>query len=89
MKLGHKLRDMVTGFEGIAVGRSEFLNGCVQFCLKAPARDGKIEDGQWFDSHQLQFVDDGLAPVLRPDAGVRPAATTGGPMETPRDRYVP
>lgn len=68
MKLGNKLRDCVTGFEGVAVSRIEYLNGCVQFCLRAPIKDGKIEDGQWFDVHQLEFVDAGIV-IPRPETG--------------------
>jgi hypothetical protein len=31
IKLGDYVRDKLTGFKGVAVARTEFVNGCVQF----------------------------------------------------------
>ena len=33
IELGDKVKDLVTGFEGIAVAKTEFINGCVQFSV--------------------------------------------------------
>jgi hypothetical protein len=77
--LGQKLRDRVTGFEGIATSKVEYLNGCVQFCIKPPMKDGKIVEGEYFDQQQLEFVDEGIAVEQR---------NTGGAMsDTPRASY--
>lgn len=58
IKLGDKLRDRLTGFEGIAVARIEYLNGCVQYEL-APAalkEDGGRHKAEWFDVQRLEGV---------------------------------
>ena len=31
IELGDKVRDVITGYEGIVVAKTEFINGCVQF----------------------------------------------------------
>lgn len=33
IKLGDKVRDKISGYEGIAVARCEFINGCVQYTV--------------------------------------------------------
>jgi hypothetical protein len=81
IKLGQKVRDVITGFEGIATARVEYLNGCIQYCVKQQklAKDGAVRDGVYFDHAQLKVVGDGVS-VLAKD--------TGGPMgDTPRSEY--
>jgi heat shock protein HspQ len=34
IKLGDKVRDKVSGYEGIAVARTEFINGCTQYTVQ-------------------------------------------------------
>jgi hypothetical protein len=61
IKLGNKVRDKVTGFTGIATTRLEYLNGCVQFCVKPMvSEDGKMPEGEYIDDAQLEFVEDGV-----------------------------
>ena len=81
IKLGNKVRDRVTGFTGIAISRVEYLNGCVQFCIKPPvdSKTGKNNDGEYVDSQQVEFVSNGL--VVKADK-------TGGPSaDCPREKY--
>ena len=61
-ELGAKLRDVVTGFEGIATERVEMLNGCVQYQLveQGPHENGKEIKTVSVDAHQLEYVDDGI-----------------------------
>lgn len=69
-KLGQKLRDRVTGFEGIATSRLEYLNGCIQYGIKPQAAaDGKMPDSCWIDEEQLELVDEGIAVRQRPGGG--------------------
>jgi hypothetical protein len=58
MNLGDKLRDRVTGFEGIAVARTEWLNGCVRFAIQPhQLHEGKVIDATYFDAEQLEVVE--------------------------------
>ena len=87
IELGNKVRDLVTGFEGIAIARIEYLNGCVQIALKGPAVDNETKDAHYLDINQLEKIDDGITPTIRSkadddEAPHEPAEKkTGGIME--------
>lgn len=73
IKLGDRYKDPITGYEGIAVGRTEYLYGCARIGLQAPInKDGSIPEWQWFD--ELQVVEaepDKKKGGPRPDAPSR------------------
>lgn len=72
IELGQKARDTVTGFQGVAVAYTKWLNGCMRFGLQPPVdKEGKLPEAQWFDEPQIELVEDGV-PVGPSD--------TGGPM---------
>jgi hypothetical protein len=83
VELGHKYRDLISGFEGIAVSRHVYLNGCIRVTLGGGVLEsGKVED-QSFDVQQLQWVDNGVADALAPPVAevVEPRRATGGPRD--------
>lgn len=43
IKLGDKVKDLITGYTGIVVARSKFINGCIQYSVA-----GKIKLGEKF-----------------------------------------
>ena len=53
VELGDRVKDGVTGFEGIATAATTFLNGCRRIMIQAPAYDGKWQDERWVDEPQL------------------------------------
>lgn len=54
IKLGSKIKDMITGFEGVAIARIVYLNGCVQIQVQSKKlKDGKIIKAEWIDEPQL------------------------------------
>ena len=76
VQLGEKYRDTLTGYEGTATSRSEYLYGCVRVCLEGPDKDGK-PDEYYFDEQRLVAVST--------DQPVTTTATTGGSRRpTPR-----
>ena len=58
--LGLRVRDVVTGFEGIVESIGYDLYGCIQAVVK-PAIDktkpNDIPDGRWFDVKRLVAID--------------------------------
>lgn len=81
IKLGNKVKDIVTGFEGIAVSKVEYLNGCVQYCVKpAKGKDGKMPEGEYIDQQQLSFVSVGVAVKVKDTGGVMSDAPKGNGM---------
>lgn len=60
-KLGVKLKDKITGHEGIAVGVLIYINGCIQFGLKGQLdKDGKMPETHWIDQSQLEQTGEGI-----------------------------
>jgi hypothetical protein len=75
--LGTKVKDMITGLEGIVIGRTEYLTGCAHIAVQPEKLkdDGTIPDAQWFDETRAQVIDE--KPVqLNPPAK---KDSTGGP----------
>lgn len=60
IRLGQKIKDRVTGFEGVAVGRVAYLNGCIQYLIKPEAREGKMVEEEWIDEQTLEVIGQGL-----------------------------
>lgn len=79
MELGMKVKDMVSGFQGIITGKVYWLNGCERVLISPDTvkQDGGIMEGEWFDVQQVS--------VIEPDTHVRRACykKTGGPMIAP------
>lgn len=55
--LGHKVKDIVTGFEGTVTGFVTYISGCNQ-CLVTPpvSKDGKPGDAIWLDQQRLKVL---------------------------------
>jgi len=57
IKLGDKVRCKVSGFVGVAVVRSEFINGCVQFSVQPKVdKDGKYPEEMNIDNSSLIII---------------------------------
>jgi len=57
IKLGQKVIDPVTDYQGIAFGRAVYLNGCSRICVASKHKEGeKYKSGVWFDEPQLKIV---------------------------------
>lgn len=90
--LGMKVRDRVTGLEGVCESISYDLYGCIQAVVRPNANNekGDVPDGRWFDVSRLDVISD--APVMEVPGG-RFAVTRGtkkpqasrvaGPTEKP------
>jgi hypothetical protein len=74
--LGQTYTDRITGYEGIATAKTEYLFGCVRVLLepKKLTEKGKVEEGEWFDEQRLKQDSE---------------AEVGGPGPTPSPRPVP
>lgn len=61
-KLGEELKDVVSGYKGIAVARVEYINGCVQYALQSTVKDGEVKPAEYFDFQRLEKT--GLSVVM-------------------------
>lgn len=79
INLGDKVKDKVSGLEGIAIARTEYLNGCVQFNVTPKLTKGKTEIVTWsIDEEQLEVVGKKIKVKKSP---------TGGPTRLAMKRY--
>lgn len=68
--LGDKLRDKITGFEGIAVGRHQWINNCNTYSIKPQMlKDGAPQDSHSFDEPQLDLVEEKAIPDINRKTG--------------------
>lgn len=79
IELGKTYRDVVSGFEGIATHRTEFLYACERVCLQAQAKDGDIKESV-FDAPQLVLLPRKKTVKVEPEklartGGARPGST--------------
>ena len=80
LELGHEVQDRVTGFKGIAIARTSYLQGCDHILVqpKANVKDGTIPEAQSFDEPDLKVIGRGILPKPEPEpkknGGPRPMA---------------
>jgi len=66
IRLGERVQDSVTGFDGIATAKHTFVNGCVYFTViptlsKDDKEKGTSPVGSFFEHSRLKKVSDGIA----------------------------
>ena len=59
--LGDEVKDPITGFKGVAIGRTSWLHGCDRIVVQPRGvdKDGKIFESQSFDEPQLKIIKKG------------------------------
>lgn len=75
IELGDKVKDSVTGFSGIVIGRTVWLYGCSRMIVQPEGitKEGKIYESQSFDEPQLLLV--------KPAKVKEGSHNTGGPRK--------
>lgn len=83
IKLGDKVKDSITGFSGIVVARTEWLNGCARITVQPEKtdKDGKVPETHTFDEPQLT--------VSKEAKYQRGSTNTGGPRPEPEIKKSP
>ena len=72
IELGDVVKDIYCGFVGVAISRSEFINGCVQYGVVAKCESGTEPKEVAIDSESLIVIEKKPAP--------KPIKENGGPM---------
>jgi len=55
--MGKKVRDEITGFEGMVTGHADYITGCDQFLVQPECKeDGKFVQNRWFDEQRLMVI---------------------------------
>ncbi len=77
INLGDKVKDTITDFEGTAVAKIIYLNGCIRYEVKPKGlEDGKTVEAEWIDETQL---------VVKGKTKVRKNDDLGGPGSIPSE----
>lgn len=81
VELGDLVEDKITGFRGIVIARTEWLNKCVRIQVQPEdlSKEGKPVDSVAFDVEQLKIVKKAKVTVDKPKP-------TGGPKPAPTQR---
>lgn len=82
--LGSKVRDMISGFSGIAVAHSVYLYGCERILIEPDRLDdkGAMIEGQWIDEQRVEVTEQSERPM-----SLVSSATSGGPQrDAPKGR---
>lgn len=73
--LGCIAKDKISGFQGVVVGVTQWLNSCIRYTIcPQELKDGKPIDGHSFDDKQCEYV--GPGPIEH-------TKETGGPAPEP------
>lgn len=81
IELGKNAKAKITGFEGVIIGRCQYLTGCDQYGIAPAAKDGEVKISQWFDEGRIEIVGEGVTVA---DVTVQ---AHGGPNRDAPQRY--
>lgn len=72
IKLGDRVKDTITGFEGIATGHIKYITGCDQFSVKPTKldKDGLPIKTYWFDVLRLKKIEEKVSEIKPEGQGV-------------------
>lgn len=75
--MGDKVKDTLSGFTGVVIGRAEHMTGCHQvYVLPTSEKDNEIKAGNWFDIERVEKVEANVATVK--------SRLTGADIPSPR-----
>lgn len=84
IELGDAVKDQISGFAGVAVAKTVWINGCVRWTLQpeSKTKEGAPGATETFDEQQLVVVKKHRLPPPPVPTAARPAP--GGPRPSPR-----
>ncbi len=82
LDLGDKVKDRITGFTGIAVGKTDWIYGCTRIGVQPEMdKEGKLQEVQWFDILSLDVVEkNAINRQKNMEKETTEYVKTGGPM---------
>ena len=85
--LGQKVKDIISGFEGIAISCTSYLHGCNRWSVSPTIlkKDGQCGDNEVFDEPQLTVIGDGVCKEIKKSDNIPP----GGDHDVPNPRGEP
>ncbi len=85
IELGDVVKDTISGFQGVAIGRTEWLYGCERITVQSQKlNEGKPIACESFDLPQLVLVKKAAVK-----SQIKDVNTPGGPRPTPSRSSIP
>lgn len=70
IKLGSKVKCKITGFIGVAVAKTEYLNGCIQYEVAPKVKkNNEIVESVAIDSQSLEVIGSKKKKIEKEDIG--------------------
>lgn len=91
MKMSHRdlgltMKDVVTGFEGVAIGYVQYLTGCNQVLLTPKVNSKSKGDACWFDESRLKVLSKPRVELIPPIPSKQDFVPTGFAEPAPTKR---
>lgn len=81
IELGSRVKDSVTSFEGIAIAKCNYMNGCVRYEVQPQGlKDNKPIETLWIDESQL---------IVKGLIAIKKSKDPGGPGSIPSEMSHP
>ncbi len=79
LKLGSKVIERFTGFQGVITARTEYLNGCIRYAVQSETLtdQSKFPEAEWIDHQQLKVIEPPLEEETKDN--------NGGPQPKPKN----
>jgi hypothetical protein len=84
--LGMKVKDLISGFVGITIGKTEWITGCAQFIVEPAMKKDGTHNNEWFDENRLVAISTRVIKLKKPDT--KPDEL-GGPKSYPQRPSLP
>jgi len=91
VKVGSKVKDILTGFAGTVIGRTEWLTGCATIGIQPEeTKDGAMAKTEWLDENRVKVLADAKeGQYTAPEAKKSAKKVVGGPHDAPRRNLAP
>ncbi len=75
IELGDTAKDTITGYEGVVIAKTLWLNGCIRLAIQPEGltKEGKIHAIETFDAEQMKLVKAAKPRATAPKGGPKPA----------------
>lgn len=79
LKFGVFGKDVITGFSGYVIGRTEYITGCAQLLLQPVGKDGKRPEAEWIDEQRVVAATSSKNRPISLDNSVTPGFDKAAP----------